>query len=556
MSKKFKVLAVLAITALVLAMPVTAQISNTYSATAGVFTSDVDDSMNVHDYGNVEFEKWFGFVGGTSNYLTLGYATNFGGIYLGTMFSGNFYSQDWSTKRTTMTGFDNIWNKNTNMIQTREEYLDEAMGVSNNDFNVLIGVAGMGIRVGFYQYWASDKNDAPNWLNGTNAIVTTDYKDGRVDYEREVVDYLNRDTFLMPSIMWGMTIGPLTPYVGIGLGFSGNRYVSDVRETYTAYNGKRVGEDVNHSFTNAGYIAPNVLVGTGFDLNDNMTIGIEYALGLRIYSNDYDVAGFSGTADGTVVATGWNGSTYQSYTRKYEGWFYNTETRQATLNFTDTEFMSHRITPSFRYTNEAIENLKLGFTFELPIAISSMKQDRYTETRNTMKFTQTNNQVYTTASVETVTVTRGGNFYDHNGETDIERGLTETSTFWIGPTFAIGASYNLIPGRFTVNAGVGGRPVSYSSRVEKVSPTGVNEVTSVTETDTNGVVTGKNVTVNNNGVIADRLEVSSQWVGFSGGVNAGFAFNFTPNAALDLLASSNGFDVNATNVNVMFTFKF
>ncbi|MDR1905075.1 MAG: hypothetical protein LBQ88_22695 [Treponema sp.] len=47
------------ITVLALTMPAAAQVSNTSQATAGNFTTDVDDYLDVHSYSGVEFDKWF-----------------------------------------------------------------------------------------------------------------------------------------------------------------------------------------------------------------------------------------------------------------------------------------------------------------------------------------------------------------------------------------------------------------------------------------------------------------------------------------------------------------
>ncbi|MDR1905074.1 MAG: hypothetical protein LBQ88_22690 [Treponema sp.] len=60
----------------------------------------MDNFLNVHSYGDVEFDKYFAFAGivddsanGGNNYrLDLGYARHFGGIYLGALYSGNIGS--------------------------------------------------------------------------------------------------------------------------------------------------------------------------------------------------------------------------------------------------------------------------------------------------------------------------------------------------------------------------------------------------------------------------------------------------------------------------------
>ena len=82
MSKSFKVAALIAVTAMILAAPVFAQTSNTNSATAGLYKTDVDKATHVHDYTDVSINKWAGFIGGGIDNgfpIQLGFAKKFGG---------------------------------------------------------------------------------------------------------------------------------------------------------------------------------------------------------------------------------------------------------------------------------------------------------------------------------------------------------------------------------------------------------------------------------------------------------------------------------------------
>ena len=82
-----------------------AQTSKTNESTRGLFGTDVDNCMDVNGWQNVQPENMFGFVGVGGTYGTdlydLGFAKQFGNIFWGSYFSGDF--GDWS-KTTSTTG--------------------------------------------------------------------------------------------------------------------------------------------------------------------------------------------------------------------------------------------------------------------------------------------------------------------------------------------------------------------------------------------------------------------------------------------------------------------
>ena len=79
--RNYKIVVIAAIIVTAAAIPVFAQTSPSYTATADIFRTDVENSMHVHSFGNVQFEDWVGFVGyGTSQRpASLGFAANPGG---------------------------------------------------------------------------------------------------------------------------------------------------------------------------------------------------------------------------------------------------------------------------------------------------------------------------------------------------------------------------------------------------------------------------------------------------------------------------------------------
>jgi hypothetical protein len=114
MHVKNKVLtSVIALTALCVS-PLAAQItSNTSNATSGLFSTDVDYFLDVNDWQNVEFGKFFTTmqVGGTEG-IGAGFAVNAGSAYLGAGYIGNFWSAGSTVNSTTTEYGDKYANAN------------------------------------------------------------------------------------------------------------------------------------------------------------------------------------------------------------------------------------------------------------------------------------------------------------------------------------------------------------------------------------------------------------------------------------------------------------
>ncbi|MCL2410568.1 MAG: hypothetical protein FWC97_02890, partial [Treponema sp.] len=304
MYKMLKVTAISVVAALVLAMPVFAQTSPTNTATAGVFTTDVENSMDVHRYSEVEFERWAGFLGhsGESDRpVSLGFATRFGGIHLGTWFTGNFANFDRVEGENVTTTYDL-----TNMIPiqrvTTTTFSDQVTR-TNNQLHALIGVAGMGFRVGLHHDWET-------WSNPDRIITVTETLSGTTTTYMNQVDEFSRTTgSLIPTLEWGMNLAAgnlvIRPNVFLGFELYRDSEIFNTRPVFTTDNGNLVGNfTVERSGHNEGFMAPSFGVGAEIDLpsgeNSTVTIGLSYGLGMRLFDNSFDDSGFSGSVNGTV----------------------------------------------------------------------------------------------------------------------------------------------------------------------------------------------------------------------------------------------------------------
>ena len=543
MSKSFKVAAAIAVAAMFLAAPafaprVYAQESNTSKSTAGVFTSDVDDSLDVHFHSGVEFDKWFGFIGyGGSiadNPVSLGYATRFGdGLYLGTWYSGNVVrvSENWT--KTVTTYYDPNSQLKTGASDTATGYLTNTVS-SNNEIAALIGTAGMGFKVGFAESVTETKYPGTTVTAKKNADGTVDYDSG--------FEYSDVKGTLAPYLQWGMyleagdiTIRPkATVSVDIGL----DSGVNDTRGAYTTFNGKVLGTDtITRSGRNAGFITPAIEVGAGLDF-DGYSLDVSYGFGLDVYNNSYDASGINGSKAGTVS---WSGST--STTTAIDTTATN---KTASLNINEQSAFYHSIHLGYYTDKEVADGLKLGLYAGADIGINTSASDQYT-----LDLTS-NRTVYNNAALST-----GNTGYEAENR-GVSTVTTETE-FTCEPFVNVGASYALIPGRFTVNAGIALKPLAYTSTVTRTSEPGVT-ISKTKDLNHKGEVTSQSVTTTFGGSADDSVAVDNEWEILSAELFGGFVFNFNENMTLDLAVGLGGgssdFNLNVANLNVLFTFKF
>jgi hypothetical protein len=558
MKKMFTVLAIIALTALV-SLPVFAQPaifdtlgsleSNTSLSTSGLFTNDVDNFINYHDYSAVltEGTKWFGFITGRTiagGVLDAGYARNFGNIYLGVWYRGNIFKMSGEGVSSTISP---TWDNNREILLETTETTTYVPNwqESNNQFEFLIGVAGHGIKVGFLESYASDKNDG----TGTSAII--DYQDGRKDYTGATDSYENSYGYLKPYLGWGTTFSisgmNLMPYVDLGLSIYNEKFVNNY-QNYTEVN--RVKQNVVSTVgegNNSGYLEPYGVIGAKLDLAKKDTVqtqlGLSYGIALRFYNNSFDATGLSGSAGGEVSwGTGYVNNATDSYTD------ITTDT-DITFNINERSFIGHEIIPTYTITSELDENFKFGFSASVPVTIVTGSNLGYSEQ---YQITKVDNKADKSMNTETTTKTR----------TYIGGSNIEFSALNIALNLNLGASYKLIPDRFTINAGIGAAPASYNRIVIKNKPNHVDSVTTTVTNDAAGNKTEtKSVTPATGDNNDDSFIVTDTWDQWTASLFGGFVFNFNSNAALDMgvnagSGSGNGFNLNQTTVNVIFSIKY
>jgi hypothetical protein len=532
-------MAVCVIITSVLATTLSAQTSSQNYATAGVFAADADNFMNVNYYGDVEFGKWFGYLDGNSNgTLGLGYATKFGSVYLGGFYNGNILTKYTNSSKTAKTQWDTDYQKLNGKID--EEYYGSNYTTFNNNIDLLLGVAGMGFKVGFYHYLTT--YDKPNGVTSRK----TDDMSGTVTYSG-TDSYEQSYSSMTPSLLWGMKLNlgnkVLAPRLGGSVNFYTSEVVSENYDTpHSVYNGKPIGmEQKNINGSNGGYLGLNVLAGADYYLNDSMYIGLDYSLRMNFYDQDLGQAGGNGSVKGTINWTG--------YTRTYNYLDRTVKDDYTNINITEQSYMYHSITPALWKELLKNDDVKFGILAKLPVTIRSETSDNYTDR---LSITETTYNDASRSSENSKTTQK-----QHRA------GLkTETSTFSITPSIGFGACYSLIPGKFSINAGVNVYPVSYSRSSTTQATNGLDSEYNKTETPSG--ITSETSEVNvpydpdgtaGANVIYDKTSSYSTLSLFSGNLfMAGFTVNFNENFTLDtaLMMSS----ISDNYLNILFTVKY
>ena len=140
------------------AFTVSAQSSNTSTATESIFKTDVDYFMDVNNWNKVKPENGFGYFGLEYSSYYLGFAKQFDNIYLGSYFSGDFGNYEKTVTKTSDNTTVDI--KEGNTESTSFYYYN------------LIGTGNLGIKLGFhyYNYNSNETDDGTTKEYSDNAV--------------------------------------------------------------------------------------------------------------------------------------------------------------------------------------------------------------------------------------------------------------------------------------------------------------------------------------------------------------------------------------------------
>jgi hypothetical protein len=534
--------------------------SNTSLATEGNFGTDVDNFLHLHNWGDVAFDKYFSYAGfrayagGNDDFdayeLNAGYARRFGGLYLGLFYAGQISEAGSAWEKTTSTKTTNnaltggTYQK-TGETTTVEQGESGTAGASvtepgnpgtpndpprfYNNIGALVGIAGMGIKVGFYEtLWGTDKyNLYPEDLPGSGIYTgnpiygndTTSNVDGTKTVNIDITDYNELKGWIVPYLGWGMQlpVGGLTikPKANLDLALFVDETKFSVAANNVTVNGNPIGsQNSSSAYVDNGYFRLGVSVGADVDFapiaNHSFGAGLVYTITPDIYSHKFDTASGEDTVNGTVAAVNFTQRTVTAIDR---------ETIKASVATTEEiTSLGQVINPSFWYSNELSETISLGIGYDLAFTIG-------TNNRHEKNITK----------VITNTVPHDGSVSTRTTEVTTEdvRNFDET-TFAVDSSIGAGFSWQVKPGRFTLNAGLGITLPSYKSVTTHDKP--LEATIARTDTELSDGTNTSAVTIDPAKAVAvvDKTVVEQEWTGVSATYSLGGTFYFTPNFLVDM----------------------
>jgi hypothetical protein len=204
--------------------------------------------------------------------------------------------------------------------------------------------------------------------------------------------------------------------------------------------------------------------------------------------------------------------------------------------FSEWSDSAFTLTPGYRRTLSLGDKVELGLRgdVELSFKTTNRKPDNSTVTID--RFEYPNPALNYT---QTVTAYSAGTHQ-------------ETSKFGITPTAKAAFRYNAIPGRLTLNAGVGLTLPAFSTETTKQSPLQSKTVTLTEYIDGTRTESVTGTTFNG----SDTNTVANTWGAFGWNFGAGFSFLFNENFGADLAFGGNNFtNLNISTLRVLFTVR-
>lgn len=348
-----------------------------------MFSSDADDFIDPSAFTGVAFDKFYAmasFV--TTSRAQLGFAARIGSVYVAAAYGGKFWANYTPLNYSEQKG---VWTSDPDKkvpvytFDATDPF--DGIGTPENRIGILIGLTNMGIRLTF-------SSDGHEWIH-----LKKDFVDSSSDNYKS---YDAERGKIIPQIAWAMA-KPLTengiqPYVVLDLGFARDK----IKYEEDGVSGTQIQNSETH-------FDPALTVGLGgytvykTESNFELSVDLEYQIGLGIYNNEYS---YYDTSDGkyktkTIKGT-FDGTAYNEY-------------------FTN----SHLITPSLTGSWSG-GPLGLKFTLELPVQI-----DGTTTTQMTL-----------------------------GTDGDLDRGTKTTETeVGFHPSLALGAQWQILPDKLTLNVG-------------------------------------------------------------------------------------------------------
>jgi hypothetical protein len=393
---------------------------------------------------------------------------------------------------------------------------------SNNRLSLLLGIAGMGIRLDAKENYLSRE------LPADSSTHTVNKNTGEVTGNNEISDYKYLKGWTDIYAGWGMTFSlaglSIKPTAQLGV----QLYTNEQNTVYKANSSSLPSASspdptytLDPTYTNiaadtqkgenTAFVRPKIQVGaTVGGLPWGLGAGLEYSINFDIYTSSYDLYGGSESVAGDV-SWGFADNYSFSNTTPIE----STSTTAGGVTVEEKTRLQQIITPSLTYGTNLGDNVKFALKLDLPFTLESKTSGgSYTKTWKT----------------EVKTPTGGETTVTETNKTSYSSGESETSIFAVAPALYIGTQITAIPNKLNLNLGLTNK-IEYSSVKGQEKPTGVGFNT--TTTTVGDLVTVDTKTSDSIGTKTDYSYVKETWSDLNAKISAGFTFFFNPNFLVD-----------------------
>ena len=363
--------------------------SPTNDATVGLTSTEIDQFVNVIDWGKVKFDKAFvfaGFAQGTKNKVDLGAAFKAGPLFIGSWYKGNLGVFNGKNKKSVETEITQgatpgtIGNKKlTTGDDGTKSYDADHMAV------MLFGFANMGIKTGYSRqgenlsgkYFDRDTEGTDNIITSSNA---PEFLDSTVYSPNGYVNLATHRPFVdfgMNIPLGAMTLSP-TASLEVKIHEGGKRKIGAVYKHDTFYGLETVTKQDSKEKYNItktqkaeshAHVGITGKLGTGLALGDslNSVFNFGYDFTVNAYGKNYTAAdGTKHKVIGNYIID--TDTVVEDYNKATLGEHKITSTFKA--DFIKKSYFSNTLKAGYKVKKDFTDRLSLLAAAELPITLS------------------------------------------------------------------------------------------------------------------------------------------------------------------------------------------
>ena len=511
--------------------------SKTSTASAGIFSTDVDNFMSVHGFSEINDSFLFLSLENSDPQVGYGKVFNFG--YLGFYYDGYMVDHNGALKTEVVTDpiLDSDFNRLGEIVTTTTTYSDGSDTTDEgNTGSILFGLGTLGIQLAFKQETAQE-----DYEYNSIFFYSTDkeYSECQYDADGNLIyktydsnDGENFSGSLKPALTVGTVIETdsltIKPKLNVSFDFFRSNGTGSEKAYKTSLGTGNTVEGIDDIIAydsratewNSNRNILDAIVASDIELKNGITVGVSYGLNKPFYSNTY-----TGTGGSEKTVNG----TAQSYSEtQYDFTTDGVTAVSETYDYNYTEFsqIMHNIDLSVSTSKDLSERFTVGGKLKVGTEIYS--RDRKYVSGYQILLTSTDNNDSTSTN-------------NYTNETTYESAATvnENSYLMITPVLNLGMQYELIPSKLTLNAGVVYSLPQYTNKTTTSYIEG-HSTTYIENTNSDGTV---DTTYSAAGVEGTRTGTETKelnWDAFEYSVSAGMSFALTESAVLDLLMANVG----------------